>query len=261
MAYTPRLPPRQSRPKLPAFKAPAAKAATIYHWGQSNPALAAGSRKVTAPGSPAASAATPAPSQPVTPAPSSAALPPDPSYDQTVGALGRQRDTTLSGLASQRTTGLLNYGYTEDAGGALAFDPTNPYSQAAQMKLRYDQSRKGTGNSMASRGQLYAGAYQQGQDIINRNQGQSEDALQKALIGFLAGNTGARGKAQTDYELGLAGAEGDRISRAGSNPLYSPTAEQPVAGSPAAATRSGVTYKLPKIPVGGVGGLGSKKKR
>jgi hypothetical protein len=42
---------------------------------------------------------------------------------------------------------------------------------------------------MASSGQLYSGAYQNAQDLVNRNQLGAEDSLQKSLVSFLSGNT------------------------------------------------------------------------
>lgn len=159
---------------------------------------------------PKAPAAPVAPVRPQMPA----VLPPDASYDQQVAGLGRQRDTSLAGLASERQSGLLGYGYTQDAGGGLAFDPTNPYSQAAVMKRHYDESRKGTGTNLAAQGQLYSGAYQTAQDYGNQQELQASDALQKQLLQFLGRNTAQAGAAGTAYELGVGQAGSDRLQRA-----------------------------------------------
>lgn len=160
-----------------------------------------------------------APAVPAAPAPprptfNPGVLPPDATYDQTLAGLSRQRDVTLAGLATQKQQGLLNYGYTQDQSGGLAFDPTNPYSQAAILKRNYDQSRASSGISLAARGQLYSGAYQNAQDYANRQELQSSDALQKQLMAFLSQNTQAGAQAGVAYEQGVGQAGGDRISRA-----------------------------------------------
>jgi hypothetical protein len=185
----------------------------------------------------------------VAPAPDPNVLPPDAGYEQQIGALGRTRDDTLAGLSAQRSQGLLDYGYNEATGGALSFDPNNPFSRAALMKQSYDRSRASSGISMANAGQLYAGSYQNAQDFLNGNQLQGEDSLQKSLIRFLAGNTQAQGRAGTNYELGAGQAYGDRVGRASSNPLYTPTADAPApmaAPAPAPAPSSGA-YRGPMV--------------
>jgi len=166
-------------------------------------------------------------------------LPPDAAYEGVVAGATRTRDTLLGPggvggtLGAARTQGLGDYGFTEGAGGQLAFDPNNPFSKAALLKKSYDQNRRSTGQSMGAGGQLYSGAFQNAQDLVNRNQLQGEDALQKSLVGFLARNTQARTQAGTDYETTVAGAAGDRVGRFQTNPLYNPA---PVDDTPAAAT-------------------------
>lgn len=199
-----------------------------------------------------------APAAPAAPTPGQAPLPVDPSYDAEIGGLTTRRDTTLGGLTGARTRGLAEYGFTEGAFdpatqemGALAFDPNNPFAKAALLKKTFDTSRAASGQSMGAGGQLYAGAYQNQQDLIGRNQLQGEDALQKSLAAFLAGNTGQRTQAQTDFELGSGQAFGDRVTRANTNPLYSPTtpavpppaAPAAPAATPAAPAAKGMTIK------------------
>jgi hypothetical protein len=164
----------------------------------------------------------PAPPKPPAPAPTATApaprppfvLPPDGLYEQQVAGLGRQRDTALAGLATQRNQSLLDYGYTQGAGGTLAFDPTNPYSQAAVLKRNYNRSRASAGINLSARGQLYSGAYQNAQDYANQQELQASDALQKQLLGFLSRNTQQAAEAGNAYESGVGAAGGDRLSRA-----------------------------------------------
>ena len=171
------------------------------------------------------------------PAYSLANLPVDATYDQTVGLLGRQRTEQLAGIAGERVRTLSDYGFNEGANGALTFDPNNPFSKAAVLKQTYDTNRRSTGQSMGAGGQLYGGAFQNSQDLINRNQLQSEDAQTKALTAFLARNTGQTTKANTDYETGVTTADSDRIARFQSNPNYDPAAspDPAAAAAPVAA--------------------------
>lgn len=173
--------------------------------------------------------------------PGPATLPLDPSYDATLAALTHSRDDSLAGLAQQQTSTLSNYGYGatfDDQGNVtgLTFDPSNPYSQAALLRKNYQQAKTGTANSMAARGQLYAGASQQAQDIQDNSYLQREDALQKALTSALVGLAQRRRQVGTNFETQSAQAFGDRVARAansdtGESALASPAAP---AGSPPA---------------------------
>jgi hypothetical protein len=202
---------------------------------------------------PTGSSSVPVSGAPAASAPNGAApLPVDAAFDEQMGALGSTRDQALAANTGARTRGLGEYGFTESAFdpasqtmGALAFDPNNPFSKAALLKKSYDVGRAKTGQSMGSQGQLYSGAYQTAQDQLNRNQLQGEDTLTKSLSQFLASNSGQRTQAQTNFELGAGQAEGDRVSRGLSNPLYTPVLD-PGPLAPTIAT-----------PTGGVGSIGT----
>lgn len=183
----------------------------------------------------------PAAAAPATPP--RAALPPDASYEAQLAALAQRRDSTVTSLGQQRQQGLLDYGYTESAPGQIAFDPTNPYSQAAILKRNYDQSRAGNTNSYAAAGQLYSGALQNAQDETNFQQGKASDTLQKGLLAFLANNTQAGFGAGADYNLGAGQALGDAIDRAPNNPAYNP-----VLNTPAPAASKATTAGMQSIP-------------
>jgi hypothetical protein len=179
-------------------------------------------------------------------------LPPDASYDSIVAGLAKQRDTTLADLVGERTRTLSDYGFQEGPTGAITFDPNNAFSKSAVMKKTYDTNRRATGQTMGAGGQLYSGSFQNAQDLINRNQLQSEDTLTKNLQAFLARNTSQRATAGTNYETAVGQADADRIARFQSNPLYDPaTADSTpgaapaaaAAGAPAAAARAGGATK------------------
>jgi hypothetical protein len=187
---------------------------------------------------PVAPVASATPAAPATPQYSLSALPPDASYDAAVAALQRQRDDQLAQLVQQRASTLLDYGFTEGPNGTLAVDPSNPFSKAAMAKRAFDTQHRSTGQSMAAGGQLYSGAFQNAQDLVSRNQLQSQDQMQKALGAFLVRNTQGRTQALTGYETAAQQAYGDRVGRFQSNPLYDPASldSGTPAGTPAAST-------------------------
>lgn len=217
-----------------------------------NAARAAAPRKgVVRPGQPAApvAPAAPTPRGPL-------ALPPDPVYDASEAAARSNRDTSLAGLSQQRTGQLIGYGYSEDpVSGALAFNPLDPFSKASLLKKTYDQSRARTAQSMGSTGGLYAGAFQQGQDIVNRGQVQGEDALQRSLTSWLAQNTAGRQRAQTKYETDVSTAAGASAGRASTSPLYSPEADISAATAVAAPAAAKPYKEQPGKSSAGVPGV------
>ena len=114
-----------------------------------------------------------------------------------------------------RVQGLrLNYGYTDDA---HTIDPNNPFGQAQLLKRNYDQTRTGTENSYAARGQMTSGAYgrMQGQNLFNYQQ--RDDSLQKAYDQARADLIAQATGVGNDYASASIGAEGDALSRAIAN--------------------------------------------
>lgn len=175
-----------------------------------------------------------APAAPAGPTP----LPVDPAYDAGVGAADATLANTTAGLTGARQRGLSDYGINETPTAdpyspSLAIDPNNPFGKAAVLKANYDIQRRKTGQQMGSGGQLYAGAYQNAQDAVNRGQLGEEDALQKSLIGFLAQNTDAQRQAPVDYQNTLSTLGADRLNRLPTNPLYNPLASEPAPTSKA----------------------------
>jgi len=191
--------------------------ASVYKPGMTAATAPPGSVTGRAPAAPAAPALPPA--GPVPPS----ALPVDPIFDAQMGQLERARTQGYADVTGERQRGLSDYGYKESATGALSIDPNNPFSKAALLKRNYDTQRRTVGQQIGSSGGLYSGAFQTAQDVTNRNQLQSQDALTKSLQSFLLQNTRERAKVGTDYETGAIGARSDRIGRAPDNPLYEPT--------------------------------------
>ena len=152
-------------------------------------------------------------------------LPPDPVYQQTIGALGKSLTDTLAGISQQRTAGLQTYGYTEDpTTHAIAYDPNNPYSQAALLRKNYQQAKTGNTNSYAASGQLYAGSLQNAQDKATGDFNQADNNLTRAVINFLANNTQASTTATDNYNTSAGQALGQSVANAPNSPLYNPSA-------------------------------------
>jgi hypothetical protein len=184
-----------------------------------------------APTAPSAAPSTsPAPTgSPSTPngfTPYTSSLPPDPAYQLTIGNLDKTQSDTLAGLTQQRGAGLQQYGYTETPGPdglpQIAFDPHNPYSQAALLRQHYQQAKTGNTTSYAAQGQLYAGSLQNAQNASTDSYNASDNALTNAVIQFLANNTQQQQGAGDahDYNAGLA--LGQSVANAPTNPLSSP---------------------------------------
>ena len=148
------------------------------------------------------------------PAPVAAVMPVDPGYDAAIGAAGYNLQSALLNTQYQRGQLGSTFGLGLDANGNTFEDVSNPYSRAANFQKQYAQSQRGAQTSMAARGQLYSGAYQNAQnanaDTFSRNKDQN-------IREFMAAHqslAGAERAAQGEYLGGVAGAESERIGRA-----------------------------------------------
>jgi hypothetical protein len=178
------------------------------------------------------------------------ALPPDATYEQQIGALGRSRDDTLAQLAGQRTSTLADYGYNasfDGSGGVtgLTVDPNNPYSKAALLQKSYENAKRGTTTGLAAQGHLYSSSMTNEQNNNDTGYSTSKDNLEKNLGSILASILGQERATRTAYETDAAGAYGDRVGRASSNPTYSPTGTGAPAASAAPATYSSMIDSPP----------------
>jgi len=217
-------------------------------------------RPVQAP-RPAAPAAGGVPASSVqTPQYSLSNLPVDASYDAALASLTRQRDEGIAGIIGERSRTLSDFGFQEGPNGMLTFDPNNPFSRAAVMKHTSDVNRRSTAQTLGSGGQLYSGAFQNAQDLINRNQLQGEDALTKNLQAFLARNTGQRKETLTNYELAAGQAYGDRVGRFQSNPLYDPATGQWKTDTPPPPGTTTASAGTPAARASAVSGMARRRR-
>ena len=169
------------------------------------------------------------------------AMPVDSVYDKQVEAINRGTENTVTGLKGDRDRTLLDYGYNvqydaegNPLGNTLAFDPTNVFSRAAQLRKRWMESRTGTQNGMAAQGQMNSGAYGRAQRQVNYGESAATDAEIKGLQAFLARNGSQIAGARIAGQTALGEADAGRLDRAATSPLYSPNA---AGGQPAASSR------------------------
>lgn len=175
---------------------------------------------------------------------SASTLPPDPAFDQAMSGITGTRDNTLGSLTQARTSGLATYGYTEDpTTHALAYDPNNPYSQAALLRQHYQQSKTGSTNSYAASGQGYAGSLQNAQDENTRQFNIGDNSLLNAVRTFLANNTTAQNNAISTFDTNAGTAFGQRVTNAPGNPLYQPASAAAAGGATTSVGPDG-TYAL-----------------
>lgn len=157
--------------------------------------------------------ATPTPTA-TTPAPASPAaqtLPVDSTYTGQTGLIQLQSQNLLDQDAYQRSQLSSDYGYLP---GTQNVDPNNPYSRASLLQRSYQQGQAGTTNSMAARGQLYAGATQRGLDEGTFQYSRGQDSLAKSYQGSLNDLSQKTLSGSFDLQQKQLDADSDRLTRA-----------------------------------------------
>lgn len=143
---------------------------------------------------------------PVTPpAPAGAPLPFDPIYEGQVGINTTSFNNTNVGLDQEQSGAVRSYGLD---------DPSDPFSRAALLKQVWQQRGRASGNSLAARGQLYSGAYQNAQNANALGQEQGLDSLRKGQNAVLANIAARRASARTGRDQGNLDAFSAAIGRA-----------------------------------------------
>jgi hypothetical protein len=110
---------------------------------------------------------------PITSAPTAATpQPPDPGFE--LAKLTAGRNVALGNSEAAYETGGLGFdaGYNPDG----SINTANPYSRAAMLQLGYENQQRGTTNSLANAGQLYAGSLINQRGIDSGNYARSEAA-------------------------------------------------------------------------------------
>ena len=182
------------------------------------------------------------------PTPGEVPLPPDPEYERQRGLAGQRRTNTLAGLTQQRSSGLTNYGFTETPGtGALAFDPNNPFSRASLFKKNYEHLSRAHGRADGERRPAVRGRVPDRPGHIEPRAGRRRGHAAEIARRVPERNTGARTQADTDYETGLS--EINRAERALESPLYSPTADTPIAAAPKVVAPAAIKAPVSKAAI------------
>jgi len=138
----------------------------------------------------------------------------DSQYRAYVDLATKNRDQRLAAIAGSAQQLRLNYGYLDDL---KTIDPNNPFGQAQLLKRNYDQTRAGTQNSYAARGQQTSGAYQRMQGANLFGYQQRDDALQKSYDQARADLINQAIGVGTEYGDSTIGARGDALQRAIAN--------------------------------------------
>ncbi len=149
--------------------------------------------------------------------PTPQAMPVDPGYDAATGAASYNLQTALQAAQYQRGQLGQTYGLGIRPDGSVFDDVSNPYSRAAEQQKAYDRARRGSTNSMAARGQLYAGSLQNAQNENANVAGRNRDALIRDFMGAQQAITQSEQGAQGQYLNAAAQAESERIARALAN--------------------------------------------
>lgn len=198
----------------------------------------------------------PSPAAPPAPAPPPAGgaapfpMPWNTQYEQSVAGLGRTRDQQLAAIAAQQAQLGSTYGY--DQAGNI--DVSNPFSRRQLLVENYARARRGAGTSMAARGQLYSGAYQNQQNYLATQGLQAEDALKREYQDAAQALIAKRGQVQTGYDEGVDAAGWARLNAAAGE-----LPEDPGVGGPAAAPPAAGPAAPAKAPVKRRGPVGVKR--
>jgi hypothetical protein len=145
------------------------------------------------------------------------ATPVDPGYDAATGAASYNLQAALQAAQYQRGQLGQTYGLGIRPDGSVFDDVSNPYSRAAEQQKAYDRAKRGSTNSMAARGQLYAGSLQNAQNENANVAGRNRDALIRDFMGAQQAITQSEQGAQGQYLNAAAQAESERIARALAN--------------------------------------------
>lgn len=92
------------------------------------------------------------------------------------------------------------------------YDPKNPFTKMGILQQAYEGQKRGTTNSMASRGQLYSGAIGNQRNIDHRNASGAFNTLVQSFQDLIGNaNTGV-GSAIGNYNTGAGTAAGQRLN-------------------------------------------------
>lgn len=239
----------KAQPRVATGGTSAPKAAAggpgVFNRHPARPGASLGQNQPLAPKPPTAGTALAAPPSPYTPTPW------DSQYELSSAAARQKYANTVGGLGLQKTATEQDFGISPGYNDYQA----NPWSRMALLEQQYQKANRGTTNSMAAAGQLYAGATSNALDSNRQFDAQERDSLEKTYRNKLQelSDQEAAAKANEGAELNEAGWK--RLEAAERAPLDSSTAPE------AAATRSSGSRKVVREAVSNARSLGRGRRK
>jgi hypothetical protein len=183
---------------------------------------------------------TPAGSAGAAPSPYTPA-PWDSQYDLSVAGAHDKYANTISNLGVKKTAADQDFGLGDGYNDYKA----NPYSRAALLEQSYMKANRGTGNSYAAAGQLYAGSLSTAYDANRGARDQEHDSLEKQYRDALQGIRDEELNAKNEEIDAIDEAGWNRIQKAGEAPLDPDTAPESGGGSGGDSTKNSSAKNKP----------------
>jgi hypothetical protein len=149
---------------------------------------------------------------------------------------------TITNLGVKKTATEQDYGLTQGYNDYQS----NPYSRAALLEQTFQKAQRGTGNSYASSGQLYAGSLDNAYSANRGARDQEHDSLEKQYRNALQELRDEEVNAKNEEIDAINGAGWARLQRAEEDPLDSSTA--PEAGGGGGARNNNSARATKKHP-------------
>lgn len=150
-------------------------------------------------------------------------MPWDSAYEQSVGNARAKYNNALINAGLAQTTAQQEYGLDTGFNDYQA----NPYSRAALLEQSFQRANRGSTNSYASSGQLYAGSLSNALTANRSSYGESRDSLEKTYRAALQEIEDRKTQARNDMNDEIAGAGWDRVSAASAADLQPDTSPAP----------------------------------
>lgn len=131
----------------------------------------------------------------------------DQQYFTDLAGYDYKRQSALDTANAQEDQTRQAYGFETDA-------TSNPYSRAAVLQRNLQTAQGGSLNSLASRGQLYAGSLNNAREANLESYNQQYDASRREYDNALEKIRAARADAESGYNLDVASAKQSAINRA-----------------------------------------------
>jgi hypothetical protein len=160
--------------------------------------------------------------------PANSSTPFDAGLTSAYGTADTNYANTLAAINAQQPAIQRTYGFNESG----EVDPSNPFGRAQLLQRSYQQSKRGTNNSMAARGQLYSGATQRALNDAQFNYQANDAALRNEYGQRLAELSAQRAVAANTRNDAKASAYWDWVQQQLQARAVNPAGEVPEAPAP-----------------------------